>query len=169
MAAPQGLARQQDDLRQKLNKAIAETGPKMRRRAGQGRPGDGQAQKVAERQGFLQCQQRPEQRAGSELRKGADALAKEMQAMAQQPASGQEDPLGRGNGPRRQRSSFPMPMIWRGRATFCRNCAGAPANAAARRRNWIISTGCSRNSEASERRRRYRAERAIGVPASSMP
>jgi uncharacterized protein (TIGR02302 family) len=91
----QGLAKQQDQVRQKLNQAMQKLG---KRGDALGKAGQAmeQAQKSLNGKDLANASN-AENNALQELRKGADALAKEMQAGQQ---TGKEDPLGRGeNGP----------------------------------------------------------------------
>ena len=94
----QGLAKQQDQVRQKLNQAMQKLG---KRGEALGKAGQAmeQAQKALNGKDLSNASN-AENNALQELRKGADALAKEMQAGANSQQSGREDPLGRGeNGP----------------------------------------------------------------------
>jgi hypothetical protein len=94
----QGLARQQDQVRQKLNQAMQKLGKR-----GEALGEAGQAMEQAQKSlngKDLPNASNAENNALQELRKGADALAKEMQAGANSQQAGKEDPLGRGeNGP----------------------------------------------------------------------
>ena len=94
----QGLAKQQDQVRQKLNQAMQKLG---KRGDALGKAGQAmeQAQKALNSKDLANASN-AENNALSELRKGADELAKEMQNGAQSQQTGREDPLGRGeNGP----------------------------------------------------------------------
>jgi transcriptional regulator of heat shock response len=94
----QGLAKQQDQVRQKLNQAMQKLG---KRGDALGKAGQAmeQAQKSLNGKNLSNASN-AENNALQELRKGADALAKEMQAGANSQQAGKEDPLGRGeNGP----------------------------------------------------------------------
>lgn len=95
----QGLAKQQDQLHQKLNQAMQKLGKR-----GQGLDKAGKAMEEAKKalggKDFSNASN-AENNALQELRKGADQLAKEMQNSGNSnQAGGREDPLGRGqNGP----------------------------------------------------------------------
>jgi hypothetical protein len=94
----QGLAKQQDQVRQKLNQAMQKLG---KRGEALGKAGQAmeQAQKALNSKDLANAGN-AENTALSELRKGADELAKQMQKGAQSQQTGREDPLGRGeNGP----------------------------------------------------------------------
>ncbi|HEV7959813.1 MAG TPA: DUF4175 family protein [Rhizomicrobium sp.] len=95
----QGLAKQQDQLRQKLNQAMQKLG-KNGEALGKAGEAMQQAQKSLNSKDLANAGN-AEANALQELRKGADALAKEMQANGNNnQTQGQEDPLGRGqNGP----------------------------------------------------------------------
>jgi len=91
----EGLARQQDDLRQKLNKSMQKLG-KMGDGLGKAGQAMDQAQKSLNGKDLSNARNAQEN-ALSQMREGADALAKQMQGSdlnGQQ--EGQEDPLGRG-------------------------------------------------------------------------
>lgn len=94
----QGLAKQQDQLRQKLNQAMQKLG---KRGEALGKAGQAMEQAQKSLNGKdLSNASNAENNALQELRKGADALAKEMQNGAKNQQTGKEDPLGRGeNGP----------------------------------------------------------------------
>jgi len=94
----QGLAKQQDQVRQKLNQAMQKLG---KRGEALGKAGQAmeQAQKALNSKDLANASN-AENNALQELRKGADELAKQMQSGAQSQQMGREDPLGRGeNGP----------------------------------------------------------------------
>jgi uncharacterized protein (TIGR02302 family) len=94
----QGLAKQQDQLHQKLNQAMQKLG---KRGEALGKAGQAmeQAQKALGSKDFPNANN-AENNALQELRKGADALAQEMKNQPNGQQSGREDPLGRGqNGP----------------------------------------------------------------------
>jgi uncharacterized protein (TIGR02302 family) len=94
----QGLAKQQDQVRQKLNQAMQKLG---KRGEALGKAGQAmeQAQKALNSKDLANASN-AENNALQELRKGADELAKQMQNGAQSQQTGREDPLGRGeNGP----------------------------------------------------------------------
>jgi uncharacterized protein (TIGR02302 family) len=97
----QGLARQQQALRQKLDQAMQKLGKRGEALGKAGQAMD-QAQKSLSSKDLSNANNQ-ENNALSELRKGADALAKEMQSAGNSPnggSDGREDPLGRGeNGP----------------------------------------------------------------------
>jgi len=95
----QGLAKQQDQLHQKLNQAMQKLG-KSGEALGKAGEAMQQAQKSLNSKDLANAGN-AEANALQELRKGADALAKEMQTNGNNnQAQGQEDPLGRGeNGP----------------------------------------------------------------------
>jgi hypothetical protein len=95
----QGLARQQDQVRQKLNQAMQKLG-KNGQALGKAGEAMQQAQKSLNSKDLANAGN-AEANALQELRKGADALAKQMQNTGSNgQAQGQEDPLGRGqNGP----------------------------------------------------------------------
>ena len=94
----QGLARQQDQVRQKLNQAMQKLG-KNGEALGKAGEAMQQAQKSLNSKDLANAGN-AEANALQELRKGADALAKQMQNNGTDQARGQEDPLGRGqNGP----------------------------------------------------------------------
>lgn len=94
----QGLARQQDQVRQKLNQAMQKLG-KNGQALGKAGEAMQQAQKSLSSKDLANAGN-AEANALQELRKGADALAKQMQNNGTDQARGQEDPLGRGqNGP----------------------------------------------------------------------
>jgi hypothetical protein len=94
----QGLAKQQDQLRQKLNQAMQKLG---KRGEALGKAGQAMEQAQKSLNGKdLSNASNAENNALQELRNGADALAKEMQNGAKSQQTGKEDPLGRGeNGP----------------------------------------------------------------------
>jgi uncharacterized protein (TIGR02302 family) len=94
----QGLAKQQDQVRQKLNQAMQKLG---KRGEALGKAGQAMEQAQKSLSGKdLSNASNAENNALQELRKGADALAKEMQNGANSQQTGEEDPLGRGqNGP----------------------------------------------------------------------
>ena len=94
----QGLAKQQDQVRQKLNQTMQKLG---KRGEALGKAGQAMEQAQKSLNGKdLSNASNAENNALQELRKGADALAKEMQAGASSQQTGKEDPLGRGqNGP----------------------------------------------------------------------
>lgn len=94
----QGLARQQHQVRQKLNQAMQKLG-KNGQALGKAGEAMQQAQKSLGSKDLANAGN-AEANALQELRKGADALAKQMQNNGTDQARGQEDPLGRGqNGP----------------------------------------------------------------------
>jgi uncharacterized protein (TIGR02302 family) len=90
----QGLAKQQDQVRQKLNQAMQKLG---KRGEALGKAGQAMEQAQKSLSGKdLSNAGNAENNALQELRKGADALAKEMQNGANSQQTGKEDPLGRG-------------------------------------------------------------------------
>ncbi|MGH6828551.1 MAG: DUF4175 domain-containing protein [Rhizomicrobium sp.] len=92
---PQGLARQQQQLRQKLGQAMQKLGDSGEALGKAGKAME-QAQKSLGAKDLANANNE-ENNALSELRKGADALAKEMQSQgAQGTSDAREDPLGRG-------------------------------------------------------------------------
>jgi uncharacterized protein (TIGR02302 family) len=91
----QGLARQQNELRQKLNRAMGKMGTQMGQEMGQAGEAMGQAEKSLNGRDLGNARDAQEQ-ALSALRKGAEALAKQMQNGPDGAGEGQEDPLGRG-------------------------------------------------------------------------
>jgi uncharacterized protein (TIGR02302 family) len=92
----EGLARQQNDLRQKLNKAMEKLGPKMGEGLGKAGQAMDQAQKSLNGKDLSNARNAQEN-ALAQMRQGADALAKQMQGNDPNgQESGQEDPLGRG-------------------------------------------------------------------------
>ncbi|HKD48896.1 MAG TPA: DUF4175 family protein [Rhizomicrobium sp.] len=95
----QGLAKQQDQLRQKLNQAMQKLGKRGEALGKAGKAMD-EAQKSLNSKDLANASN-AENNALQELRKGADELAKEMQNNGNSnQAGGREDPLGRGdNGP----------------------------------------------------------------------
>lgn len=95
----QGLARQQQQLRQKLNQAMQKLGKNGQALGKAGQAMDEASKALGAKD--LGNASNEENTALQELRKGADELAKEMQQGANgNQAGGQEDPLGRGqNGP----------------------------------------------------------------------
>ncbi|HUO03448.1 MAG TPA: DUF4175 family protein [Rhizomicrobium sp.] len=90
----QGLAKQQDQLRQKLNQAMQKLGKRGEALGKAGQAMD-QAQKSLSGKDLSNASN-AENNALQELRKGADALAKEMQNGTNSQQTGKEDPLGRG-------------------------------------------------------------------------
>ena len=92
---PQGLAKQQNDLRQKLNQAIQKMGPKMGDALGKAGQAMDEAQKSLSGKDLANAQNAQEN-ALAQMRAGADALAKQMQNSQSSQDGGQEDPLGRG-------------------------------------------------------------------------
>ncbi len=96
----EGLARQQDELRQKLNKSMQKLG-KMGEGLGKAGQAMDQAQKSLSGKDLSNARNAQEN-ALAQMRQGADALAKQMQGSDLNGQQGQEDPLGRGpvgNGP----------------------------------------------------------------------
>ncbi len=95
----QGLAKQQDQVRQKLNQAMQKMGKRGEALGKAGKAMD-EAQKSLNGKDLSNASN-AENNALSELRKGADELAKEMQNSGNgNQTGGREDPLGRGeNGP----------------------------------------------------------------------
>lgn len=96
----EGLARQQDELRQKLNKSMQKLG-KMGEGLGKAGQSMDQAQKSLSGKDLSNARNAQEN-ALAQMRQGADALAKQMQGSDLNGQQGQEDPLGRGpvgNGP----------------------------------------------------------------------
>jgi uncharacterized protein (TIGR02302 family) len=90
----QGLAKQQDELRQKLGRSMQKLG-KMGEALGKA----GQAMEQAQRSlngHDLSNARNAQENALAEMRAGADALAKQMQGSDLAGQQGQEDPLGRG-------------------------------------------------------------------------
>jgi hypothetical protein len=90
----QGLAKQQDDLRQKLGRSMQKLG-----KMGEGLGKAGQAMEQAQRSlngHDLSNARNAQEHALAEMRTGADALAKQMQGSDLAGQEGQEDPLGRG-------------------------------------------------------------------------
>ena len=142
----EGLARQQDELRQKLNKSMQKLG-KMGDGLGKAGQAMDQAQKSLSGKDLSNARNAQEN-ALAQMRQGADALAKQMQGSDPMASKARRILWAAGRLAVVPASSCRTPMFWRGRATFCRSCAAAPASAAARPRNWITSTACSRNSEA---------------------
>ncbi len=94
----QGLAKQQDQVRQKLNQAIQKLG-KQGEALGKAGQAMEEARKALNGKDFSNASN-AENNALQELRKGADELAKEMQKGNNPANDAREDPLGRGqNGP----------------------------------------------------------------------
>jgi uncharacterized protein (TIGR02302 family) len=96
----QGLAKQQDDLRQKLNRSMQKLG-KLGSGLDQAGKSMDQAQRSLNGQDLSNARNAQEQ-ALAAMRAGADALAKQMQGSDLAGQEGQDDPLGRGpvgNGP----------------------------------------------------------------------
>jgi hypothetical protein len=91
----EGLARQQQDLRKKLDEAQQRLGPKMGKGLGKAGQAMDQAQKSLNGKDLMNARNSQEN-ALSEMRQGADELAKEMQSGKYGQDNGQEDPLGRG-------------------------------------------------------------------------
>jgi hypothetical protein len=92
----EGLARQQDELRQRLQKSMQKLGPKMGDGLGKAGQAMDQARKSLSGKDLANARNAQEN-ALAQMRAGADALAKQMQGSdlnGQQ--EGQEDPLGRG-------------------------------------------------------------------------
>ena len=90
----QGLAKQQDELRQKLGRSMQKLG-----KLGEGLGKAGQAMEQAQRSlngHDLSNARNAQENALAEMRAGADALAKQMQGSDLAGQQGQEDPLGRG-------------------------------------------------------------------------
>jgi uncharacterized protein (TIGR02302 family) len=90
----QGLAKQQDALRQKLNRSMQKLG-----KLGDSLGKAGQAMDQAQRSlngHDLSNARNAQENALSQMRAGADALAKQMQGSDLAGQEGQEDPLGRG-------------------------------------------------------------------------
>jgi uncharacterized protein (TIGR02302 family) len=98
----EGLARQQDELRQRLEKSMQKLGPKMGDGLGKAGQAMDQAKKSLNGKDLANARNAQEN-ALAQMRQGADALAKQMQgADLNAEQEGQEDPLGRGpvgNGP----------------------------------------------------------------------
>ncbi|MGZ5925659.1 MAG: DUF4175 domain-containing protein [Rhizomicrobium sp.] len=90
----EGLARQQDELRQKLNKSMQKLG-KMGDGLGKAGQAMDQAQKSLSGKDLSNARNAQEN-ALAQMRQGADALAKQMQGSDLNGQQGQEDPLGRG-------------------------------------------------------------------------
>ncbi len=90
----QGLAKQQDDLRQKLNRSMQKLG-KMGDDLGKAGQSMDQAQKSLNGHDLANARNAQES-ALAQMRAGADALAKQMQGSDLAGQEGQEDPLGRG-------------------------------------------------------------------------
>ena len=139
----QGLSKQQGDLKNEMDQMLQGLDPKLKGALDEA----GKAMENAQRalgSEDLDNAGNEEKNALDALRKGADALA--------QAAGAAERPDGRkarktrwaaANRRRRQwASNCRAPATWRGPVASCRNCANAPANGAARNRNWIIWTGC---------------------------
>ena len=91
----QGLARQQQELRKKLDEAQQRLGPKMGKGLGKAGQAMDQAQKSLNGKDLMNARNAQEN-ALSQMRQGADELAKEMQNGKYGQDNGQEDPLGRG-------------------------------------------------------------------------
>jgi len=91
----QGLARQQQDLHKKLDEAQQRLGPKMGKGLGKAGQAMDQAEKSLGGKDLMNARNAQEN-ALSEMRQGADELAKEMQNGKYGQNNGQEDPLGRG-------------------------------------------------------------------------
>jgi len=90
----QGLAKQQDELHQKLGRSMQKLG-----KLGEGLGKAGQAMEQAQRSlngHDLSNARNAQENALAEMRAGADALAKQMQGSDLAGQQGQEDPLGRG-------------------------------------------------------------------------
>lgn len=92
---PQGLARQQNELHRRLNRAMGKMGTQMGRDMGKAGEAMGQAEKSLNGRDLANARNAQEQ-ALSALRRGAEALAKQMQNSPGGPGNGQVDPLGRG-------------------------------------------------------------------------
>ncbi|HXS07473.1 MAG TPA: DUF4175 family protein [Rhizomicrobium sp.] len=91
----QGLARQQQELRKKLDEAQQRLGSKLGKGLGKAGQQMDQAQKSLNGKDLMNARNAQEN-ALSEMRQGADELAKEMQNGKYGQNNGQEDPLGRG-------------------------------------------------------------------------
>ena len=90
----EGLARQQDELHQRLNKSMQKLG-----KMGDGLGKAGQAMDQAQKSlggKDLSNARNAQENALTQMRNGADALAKQMQGSDLNGQEGQEDPLGRG-------------------------------------------------------------------------
>ncbi|HEY2835666.1 MAG TPA: DUF4175 domain-containing protein [Rhizomicrobium sp.] len=91
----QGLSRQQQELHKKLDEAQQRLGPKMGKGLGKAGQAMDQAQKSLNGKDLMNARNAQEN-ALSQMRQGADELAKEMQNGKYGQNNGQEDPLGRG-------------------------------------------------------------------------
>ncbi len=90
----QGLAKQQDNLRQKLNRSMEKLG---KLGDGLGKAGEAMGQAQRSLNGHdLSNARNAQENALAQMRAGADALAKQMQGSDLAGQEGQEDPLGRG-------------------------------------------------------------------------
>ena len=90
----EGLARQQDELHQRLNRSMQKLG-KMGEGLGKAGQAMEQAQKSLSGRDLFNARNAQEN-ALAQMRQGADALAKQMQGSDLNGQEGQEDPLGRG-------------------------------------------------------------------------
>ena len=91
----QGLARQQQELHRKLDEAQQRLGAKLGKGLGKAGQAMDQAQRSLNGKDLMNARNAQEN-ALSEMRQGADELAKEMQNGKYGQDNGQEDPLGRG-------------------------------------------------------------------------
>ena len=91
----EGLARQQQELRKKLDESQQRLGSKMGKGLGKAGQAMDQAQKSLNGKDLMNARNAQEN-ALSQMRQGADELAKEMQNGKYGRDNGQEDPLGRG-------------------------------------------------------------------------
>ena len=91
----QGLAKQQQDLRNKLNEAMQRLGPKTGQGLGKAGQAMDQAQKSLSGKDLMNARNAQEN-ALNQMRQGADELAKAMQEGKTGQDAAKEDPLGRG-------------------------------------------------------------------------
>ena len=92
---PGALAKQREDLRQHLNQSMQKLGPKFGSQLDKAGQAMEQAQKALSGKDYANASN-AQKNALDQLRAGADALARQMQNNPNGTATGQEDPLGRG-------------------------------------------------------------------------